>query len=148
MHHYKKYTANSKYYNIDFTVYKHRIYGTIYFNNLINVSAIHIHSSMKGEPILIWLASSPEWNIHTSKLSNAPCCLKNVKECNLISPYKVPDTKNSSFIIYHFDHKININDSCKNKCEWYKYPLIVNTHGYNLEKGADLIESTIAIKDI
>lgn len=53
------------------------IKGRVIFNDLVNVSACHIHSNTTEEPIIVWLATSKAWSrgiAQATPAANAPCC--------------------------------------------------------------------------
>jgi len=125
------YTSTTLYANIEFAIDKNRIYGMIHFRDLKEVSAIHIHTNSKGQPILIWLATSPEWEhgiAQATPLSNAPICYQSsTQNCSLVSPYWVPYTKDCSHTSFPFDMII---DLCDSSYQWQSQSFLFNVHGY------------------
>lgn len=154
-----KYSSKSKYVDLVWDVYDNKICGYAYFKDLSEVSAIHIHSNLPTMPILVWIASSQEWEngvAQATPLSNAPCCFIRKGDdlqtlCSLKSPYHVPNTKFSSFTSSSFCVEL---EPCLSKdCDWKKNDFVINVHGYNfasvgksgcpdsLKPGADVISS-------
>lgn len=133
--------------------------GFIQFNSLQGVSAVHIHSAVDGEPILVWLATSREWNEGVAQGTpgaNAPCCSPCKAGCNLIAPSCTPLTKYSSNQRFYFCVPIPVAclDAASNggTCPWISQGTVLNFHGYNFQQvhngcltpgtpGADMIES-------
>jgi len=134
------------------------ITGFIQYNNLQGVSAVHIHSAIDGEPILVWLATSREWTDGVAQGTpgaNAPCCSRCTSGCNLIAPAGTPITKYSSYQRFHF--RVPIPAACRDvaangTCPWISQGTVLNFHGYDFQQvrngcltpgtpGADMIES-------
>ena len=122
------------------------------------VSAVHIHSAATGNPILVWLATSHEWEngvAQAAPLANAPCCVPGKKTtnptCSLQSPSGTPLTKCSSFSKYSFC--ISKPVDCEGEsCPWTREGTLLNFHGYQFQTvingcptkgtpGADLLVS-------
>lgn len=57
-----------------------------------HISALHIHSNVKGQPgpILVWLMTTPKWQSGVLQLTpgkNSPCCIKmSGSHCALVAP--------------------------------------------------------------
>jgi hypothetical protein len=129
------------------------IEGYIKFKNLEGVSASHIHSAAGNNPILVWLATSKEWEQGVAQGtpgSNAPCCTPGKKGCTLGAPPCTPQSKNSSFKIFRF--KVQPTSCVGGTCPWISEGTLLNFHGYNFQKvvngcltqgtpGADMISS-------
>ena len=129
------------------------IEGYIKFKNLEGVSACHIHSAAGNNPILVWLATSKEWEQGVAQGtpgSNAPCCVPGKKGCTLGAPPCTPESKNSSFKIFRF--KVQPSSCVGGTCPWISQGTLLNFHGYNFQKvvngcltegtpGADMISS-------
>jgi len=153
------YTATTPYASIEFSVESTRIFGMVHFKDLTNVSAIHIHSDLPGAPILVWLATSPQWErgvAQTTPLANYPCCLTpNSQKCSLLSPYWVPYTQDCSYSCFPFDVSIEMCGQ-QTLCPWQTQHFIFNIHGYDfqsmssmgcptsLKPGASLLSQVVA----
>jgi hypothetical protein len=146
--------AKTPYVDVEWTISKNKIFGNAIFKDLSNVSAIHIHSNLTNMPILVWLATSREWEngvAQATPLNNSPCCFVNYNnKCSLTAPYNVPNTKYSSFTNFNFC--VELNACNPQECDWKTVDFLVNVHGYdfgrvdngcpnNLEPSAAMIYS-------
>lgn len=152
----QKFTALSKYAKATYTVNNNNdtIRVKVKFNDLKDVSAIHIHTNNNGTagPIIASLVTSKEWQLGVAQntpLGNSPCCSANNKMCSLIAVEGTPYTENVQNTTVTFKFK---KDFCGNKCPWISNGTFLNAHGYNFQKvidgcptneepGADMIES-------
>jgi hypothetical protein len=149
------YKAISPYGESEITVFQDQsIKGFIKFNNLDKVSAVHIHSSEGNNPILVWLATSNEWENGVAQGTpgaNSPCCIPGKLGCTLNAPPGTPLTNCYSNKTFLF--QCNPPNQCVGgTCPWISDGLLLNFHGYNFQQvvngcltlgtpGADMISS-------
>jgi len=149
-----KYRAESPYGVSEYTVLPDQsIEGYIRFYNLEGVSACHIHSAAGGNPILVWLATSKEWENGVAQGTpgaNSPCCTPGKSGCNLKAPPCTPQTKSSSNKYFKF--KVKPSQCVGGSCPWISSGTLLNFHGYKFQQvvngcltagspGADMISS-------
>jgi hypothetical protein len=157
------YSATGTYGYCQYTVLPDQtLEGFINFYDLRTLSAIHIHSAIDGNPILVWLATSKQWQTGVAQatpLANCPCCTPGCSNptCSLIAPPCTPRTATRSFTTYRF--KVSPS-SCNNTgtdpacgtCPWISQGTLLNFHGKDFQyvkngcpsagsPGADMIES-------
>lgn len=134
------------------------IEGFIRFGNLTGVSACHIHSAAGNNPILVWLASSPEWENGVAQGTpgaNSPCCQPGQKGCTILAPRGTPCSKTSSGQTFRFAARPT---QCPGgTCPWISEGTLLNFHGYQFQQvvngcmtggspGADMISSVAFVK--
>lgn len=133
--------AISKFAVVEYEVLCDRsIEGVVHFKNLDGVSAIHIQSAARKNPILVWLATSEEWDHGIAQRtpgSNGPCCYKENGQCDLVAPCGTPNTKSASFkkMKFRMEPPRMCKDGC---CPWVSKGTVLKIHGYcfqKLEKG-------------
>jgi hypothetical protein len=157
------YSATSTYGYCQYTVLADQtLEGFVTFYDLTTVSAAHIHSAVDGEPILVWLATSKQWETGVAQatpLANCPCCVPGKcsnPTCSLQSPPGTPRTKRSSRTTCHFKVSppvCGITDASGcGICPWVSQGTVLNFHGYDFQyvkngcptggsPGADMLES-------
>lgn len=111
--------------------------GSIQFTDLSGVSAVHIHSAASGNPILVWLATSCQWEAgvaQTTPLANAPCCARGSSNpnCSLKAPPGTPYTKRASYTTFSFC--VPLPEGCTGEtCPWTSEGTLLNFHGYDFQ---------------
>lgn len=138
--------------------------GFINFYDLhgsVPISAAHIHSAVDGEPVLVWLLTSKQWENGVAQATpggNCPCCRpgKCANRCTLQAPSGTPYAKNASYTTYTFHvsppSTCTAPDTGCGLCPWISQGTLLNFHGKDFQfikngcpvgstPGADMVDS-------
>ena len=125
------------------------------FRDLSAVSAAHIHTNYQGAsgPIIVWLATSPEWQhgvLQNTPLTNSTpsyaCCVVPPKAtglgcrtapsavpsdmCTLVAPPGTPDVSGLGGKTMYYVVQKNVCDSCP----WVSDGTFLDVHGKNFQQ--------------
>ena len=169
------YEATSEYVNVKFFTSKNdTLYIKAKFFDVTKISGIHIHTNYNGSsgPIVVWLATTPEWDhgvTQNTPLTNSTptyaCCIVNnckcnnkcIKEdnnmCTLVAPEKTPYMNDLSYTTQYY----TIDKKVCPSCPWISDGTFLDIHGKNFQQiygckivgttpGIDMLESIPFVK--
>ena len=140
----KQYASSSNGISVVFTFTDNNtVEGIIQFPNHTELSAAHIHKNVDGKPgpILIWLATSDEWEAGVAQqtpLANSPCCANAFNgnpNCTANAPPGTYNLNKVAGMTLPFKTNLNINSCNYGNCS----PLddfdlnLLNVHGKNFQ---------------
>lgn len=112
--------------SVRFKLYEGGIKGYLKVDSKIgnDLSAIHIHKNIENDgmgspgPIIVWLATSDEWQNGVSQLTpltQEPCCSN--RNCNAVAPPKTPNISQLVGKTSYFSYPFTVTKQCHKSCK-------------------------------